>query len=951
MINVEYEGVTYRFPADATDAEIAEALGTVKPREPVKTDGSLVDAIIPPETREVIGGAAGIAGGYARAGAAGFTDGFSNLVGLPVDLVNSALGAVGLPVSDKPFLGGDFVKEALYAPSELASLASGRTDKYGDFTAQATDPNRYSTGQRVFGRVADEFGGAALPVAGAWAGASKLGREGAKQLAVHGGNFVQRMAGEAAETIASNPAKALAAEIGTSAAAGTGAGVAKEITDNPVGELLGAILGVAGAGALTGLGRSVKNTVSAVTGSKSYSDDLVEGAVADQLLRSADTTAELATSNPDAVDARSLMRALRAPAAAENAVSGFKATAADRTGDPGLASLEYERQSGPNSARFTSARDANAEAVDDALMGTRPDTEASAFSDALREGVVNEIDTAMRHAEELDSKAVQAESTITPRMTDEQRGGVLRHKLQANLEEAREAERGAWAEVAGAQMPSAHLRDSLRGVVSRLSGAEVMQFAPNNVLALVDRLAAGSDYLPLKEVTGARSALSSLKREAQMAGDANRMRVLDQFIGAVDAHIDAAAPPEASEALARARAVSFDLNERFTRSSKPVGKALKEQTGGYARPDSSVPSLFVQPEKGNASYAVTAMEEVSDDEGAVDALKDALFGRVTREGRDLGNASRVSANAASYKTALETVPDVQSAVSDAVASRGAADIAKEGASNVAKRLTQRGQSATADYLSYGPGQGARAMKEALGSKDPKAAVEELMARAGSAPEAVDGAKRAFWDAMEGASRAVGEGGRTMGGMSAWVPRKLQRFLTDNSEAAQAIYAENPKHLADIKEISSALQDVDVRNRARAPQSSGTAQSLRTEADRVVNFATAQSRYTAVQRGQMSPVYFITSMAGTIARNATNRSRVAAFHRILDEALLDPEKARSLLMRYNPADRAALARGLRSTWGNRTDELLDIVSDGEGRETKPEPLELTVRPEDAERAKR
>lgn len=46
----------------------------------------------------------------------GVTTGLANLAGLPVDAVSSAMGAFGLPTSDKPIMGSEFLKEAFEVP-------------------------------------------------------------------------------------------------------------------------------------------------------------------------------------------------------------------------------------------------------------------------------------------------------------------------------------------------------------------------------------------------------------------------------------------------------------------------------------------------------------------------------------------------------------------------------------------------------------------------------------------------------------------------------------------------------------------------------------------------------------------------------------------------------------------------------------------------------------------
>jgi hypothetical protein len=54
-------------------------------------------------------------------------------------------------------------------------------------------------------------------------------------------------------------------------------------------------------------------------------------------------------------------------------IPGFRGSLADVTQNPGLASLEYSRQSGQNSGMFTTRRTANNEAVDEVMAILAPE--------------------------------------------------------------------------------------------------------------------------------------------------------------------------------------------------------------------------------------------------------------------------------------------------------------------------------------------------------------------------------------------------------------------------------------------------------------------------------------------------------------------------------------------------------------------------------------------------
>ncbi len=158
-----------------------------------------------------------------------------------------------------------------------------------------------------------------------------------------------------------------------------------------------------------------------------------------------------------------------------------------------------------------------------------------------------------------------------------------------------------------------------------------------------------------------------------------------------------------------------------------------------------------------------------------------------------------------------------------------------------------------------------------------------------------------------------------------MPRALMRFLDEprNAAVAERLYRDNPEHLADIRRIAEAIQSVDVRQRARAPNTSGTAQGL----SNVLTPETLQSRIGSYQRGQISGSFLVTSIAAVTARRAVKRAQTQAIGRLLDEALLNPEAAAVLLRENNPANRALLARRAKAWMGNQASTVVNLL-DGE-----------------------
>jgi hypothetical protein len=138
--------------------------------------------------------------------------------------------------------------------------------------------------------------------------------------------------------------------------------------------------------------------------------------------------------------------------------------------------------------------------------------------------------------------------------------------------------------------------------------------------------------------------------------------------------------------------------------------------------------------------------------------------------------------------------------------------------------------------------------------------------------------------------------------------------------------DSPEHLENLREIATVLQGVDVGVRARAPNASGTPQSLRGRYDASLSAENVNSRLLAVHRGRIGVPYFGLSIAATLARRAVGKAREDAFNRLLDRALLYPETAAMLLRENNPVNRLAMRRKAKLWLGNETSTLVDALDD-------------------------
>jgi len=203
------DGTILEFP-DGTDQAIIQRtvkkqLGIAEPEQP--------EAATPqaPGETSAIGLASNLGGG--------FNTGLAQVLGLPVDLVNSALGLVGAG-SEQP-VGGSAQLAGLLEGTPLA----GREPQTGI--------------ERITRRVGEELGATAVPF-------------GAAGAVARGGQAASNVGRALTEGFRQAPAAVAATEAGLASTAGAGAGLAQEVFPGSQGaELAGQLIGGVGPVAAT----------------------------------------------------------------------------------------------------------------------------------------------------------------------------------------------------------------------------------------------------------------------------------------------------------------------------------------------------------------------------------------------------------------------------------------------------------------------------------------------------------------------------------------------------------------------------------------------------------------------------------------------------------------------------------------------------------------------------
>ncbi len=640
---IEYEGRRIEVPDDADDAFIADVLsggeapaaGSNQPAsdplaralrgaenardatlDTIFSTGSPAAAPVAAPERSLIDN---IMSGLdyvddtAAIGLTGARRGVSAVLGLPVDLVNNAprvlnvipgVDGVG-PISERPVFGSEMIDTALGAPADIGAAAyNAAADAVGSDSrvAGSEGPTPQDFIQRGAARVGQEIGASAVPMVGALAKASRVGVQGAREL--------PGLIGSMVESAAVNPARFASREGAGAVGAGTGASVANEVTrasggdpnsaSGQLADVLGAILGAGTVGIGGSLARGVGQTWNAVRQNPNFMDQVVQDAVVDRIGRAADLPG--ADVPGGTFDTQGLVDQIMGGSRQRpsDVIPGYADTLADRTGNPGLASLEYGRAAGPSSGAYTQRRSANIDAVDNAMSSIEP----QATPGMLRDELVIERDRRLMDAimgrDAAAETAAQATARVTPTTTPAQRGSVVREGLEGARDAARQRTEDAYAEanVAGQQVDPAPLTQALDDTTAGLTEVErglVPQGVIDRVRALgapledgpqptgildasgnpITREPAGPAPVALKEATDLKSELQRLQRAASAdpraeKGGRNAARVLGQMIDTVDGYINSNLTPEQQANLQSARGAKFEEAEAFTRQGDPV---------------------------------------------------------------------------------------------------------------------------------------------------------------------------------------------------------------------------------------------------------------------------------------------------------------------------------------------------------------------------------------------
>lgn len=897
------------FPPAETPVQSTGLAGTVE-----EALGGLIPPPVAPATPAAPSAPFSI-GGTGASLADGVREGVAMMLGAPVDIVNNAPRLANLlpgvdgvgPITDEPIGGRQTIDMLL----RLGGLVPDRVPENG--------------AERIANRTGREIGATLVPAAGALAGAAAKGTAAVNRMAATPTSLGESLAGQFLQPAAVAPGQMAAREGSYALASGLGAGVANEVAGENAGvvsDLAGSLTGALGLGIGNTLLGGARNAVAAATGNPAYLDDMMRENIAKNLVANSTHAGErLARDLP--LDMQPLADQLRMRAPVEDAVPGYVANIADRSGDPALAAFTYNTDTAfPGAAN--ARRVANDAAVGDTMAAIAPDGNPARFRGDLQSAVDQKITAATSEADLVRQMFDEQALALQPGMADATARGS---SIRSGVADAYGRAKGEVDALYGAldtttPVDPRPLIERGAAVDASLAPNDAKRFRPAEADTILGMTPDAP--VPLSDVMATRSGLTDDVRAARAAGQRQAARVGDQYRMAIDDFLEQSLPPAERTKLDTARAARRDVADRFERPGTGLARTLgPREGGGYALDDSAVPGVFAQSDQGNLTDLRSLLREAGTDQGVRDGLADQVRSEVVSRGL-LDKPQQLGAYIAQRNTLLSEFPELRTQLEQAGATRAQLDAADKAAKTLSRDLTTPGRSPEASYLRYGDDRSLDAVRTLVNASDPRAATRQLVDAAGT-PTARADLRAALWQEVR--NRGQMSAGNSSGG-TRWNGRQARDLFNDPKFAAVAdeLWSDDPEDLANIRQVFDALAGAEGSTRAKAPASSGTAQALSGKYDPALTSASIASRVRNVQRGVVSAPITAVDLISTWLRRRAGQVHARAIDQITASVVNNPGLAADLLERYNPATAGAYKRMLTQKWGVRATSIINVLDE-------------------------
>jgi hypothetical protein len=853
----------------------------------------------------------------------GFNAAAMKLIGMPVDIVNWGFRKVGLPVSEKPFMGEDFLREQ-------AAKIGIEPDKY---------PARNLT-EKVVRAGGEAAGYALLPQAGLEATASRV--MGAIPKAPAG-----ITARETAEKVfgASRPGSlaATGANIATNVGGGAGAELAMEMVPERFKTLAGMAGGITGAG-LTQLG---------VEGAKTFPK--MGRAAFEYLQPIFDPKKAAAQQFAEGVGSRNRMLDIIENEQQE-LVPGSRPTTFELTGDTATGQMQRQAET-RTPEKFLERRGEQATARQEALEGVAPTGSPLEVPKFFRQG----LDAIEARENEIIQRAEQRARDAIERMggegTPEEYGRLLRQFTQEAKDAANKERRELYSAIDPQGTLNIVSRD-VRGAADRIAaeaGADLARPLEGEVAAIVNAARGIGDVIPFASMRALDTRIGdAMRAELRTNGETNTYRQLVQMKNSVANAIDDAVEnqikyeadtalagktvtegtlepnltPEAIKSLEDAKAANKEYIETFRQG--PVGEALRpgQSRGQYKLAfDAQVGPKFFRAGDTGFETAQGFMKAVGDDKRAMDTMNDYIVSRAFNETRDpktgLVDPKKFDAWVDKHDSALRAFPDVADKLSSAVKmSEAAIDIAARSRATIetAQKSEVSKLIGAADDQS---------VSQAIGNifRQPNAqrTMRNLAEAAAASPDAAAGLQRAVADHIRQRFISTAEAGTSDANLIN--SASFQKFVRDNRRTLEQVFDK------DQVNAMQALAD-DLNRSARSTTGSALPGRSTTAQDITPTIAKGKSYWDGLVRGAgtllapiigggatsaaAGPVAGVAAFGTLVGANIIGSMRAAGMQKVDDlitDALLNPTLARELLRAAPRKDTPEAARSLSEAIAN------------------------------------
>ncbi len=803
--------------------------------------------------------------------------GVASVLGAPVDIANVALGAVGLPVSERPFGGS-------------ASIESGLA-RFGRAVnaPMVPEPGQQAEGVGEYvGRGVGEAAGMLIP-----------GTAIARAAATAANPLVARVGQSVAQAPVVAPVRSTSAELAAGAGAGYGRLSAEEAFPSVEGAgALGELAGGLGVGALT----SVPSLMMQMPGVRA-----AQGAVAPftQTGSEARAARRLTSLVPDAEAAS---RAAEAPTISE-------LTPAQRTGDVRLLALEKAvADENPAIAQQLRERAATAQRTLEqearALGGDPMQTRA------FLEGRVGRLTDALNtRVEQAQSRARERIAALEPNAPADVVSRIARDEFDKAYDAARAQERVLWNSIPGdVQIDTAPLferfaalvretpttqRHNIPAYARRFLGGEAPDEQTDAVMSQLNMLYPGAfpqqqtsqrlgEAATPAELQGLRSELLDIERTARDAGRRNEARIAGRI---ADDVLDALnSLPETAGPYAVARAYSRNMNEMF----RGGGVAPLARTAGGSEPRVA-PELTLETLLGSGGpRAAVAARDLRVATGDSPETRAAIEDYLTRSFRNAAVSSegRIRPEGASNwmrrnEALLKQFPNVRNRLAEGMTAQGRAETLATRQTDVERRLQRPNESAVARFLGADPGEEAARV---FAARDPAAVAASLRRSVNrdTSGQALAGLRGAFVDELFGRARQTTPEGTVLRGSA------IVAALDDPKQAAALRAVFDAPSIQRLRQIGTELTALE-RARGPLPSVGGVIQDTPAKVVDIIGRVAAARAAAAVGgdtglAGGLQSAQIASSNMREFLRGLTN-DRAA---RLLSQAVTDPELFATLM---------------------------------------------------------